>query len=118
MAPSRSSWPSFSSGLRHLELDLLYGPRQTLQSFQLLPISLRFASLEDEIPGLYYSVPMRRLLGLLARRADGRLPTWLGTALLDLAQRSLERRHERMRRQLEREDERLVDVLAFTGRLE
>ena len=77
-----------------------------------------FASLEDEIPLLYYAPALRRLIALLARRADGQLPTWLGKALLDIAQGSLERRHARARRQLEREDERLSDVLAFAGQSE
>ena len=77
-----------------------------------------FASLEDEIPSLYYPAAIRRLLALIATGANRQLPNWLGKALLDLAQSALERRHERARRQLEREDERLNDVLAFTGQLE
>ncbi len=77
-----------------------------------------FACLEDEIPTRFYPAPLRRALALLAWYPEGRMPTWLGRLLLDLAQAAMERRHERMRRQLEREDERLADVLAFTGRLE
>jgi preprotein translocase subunit SecA len=74
-----------------------------------------FASLEDEIPALYYPPALRRLLALFARGADRQLPAWLGKALLERAQRSLERRHERARRHLEREDQRLNDMLAFSG---
>jgi preprotein translocase subunit SecA len=77
-----------------------------------------FASLEDEIPALYYPTALRRLLALLARGADQQLPAWLGKALLNRAQRSLQRRHERARRHLEREDQRLNDMLAFSGRPE
>ncbi len=77
-----------------------------------------FASLDDEIPEQFYSKPLRKLISLLARRGDGRLPTWLGVALLDIAQSSLERRHAGIRRQLEKEDERLGDLLAFSGQSE
>ena len=40
---------------------------------------------------------------------------YFGVGLIDAAQRNLERRHRRARRALEREDERLGDLLAFSG---
>ena len=64
------------------------------------------------IGGLIY------LFGLFSRGAQRQLPTWFGKAVLNFAQRALEHRHERARRHLEREDERLNDMLAFTGRPE
>jgi preprotein translocase subunit SecA len=77
-----------------------------------------FASLEDEIPSVCLPPALCRLLAMFARGAGRELPGWLGKTVLNRTQRSLERRHEGMRRQLEREDERLSDVLAFTGQRE
>ncbi len=74
-----------------------------------------FASLEDDIPRHGYGAPILDFLARFARGTQGQLPGWLGSAVLDIAQRRLERRHERVRRQVEREDERLNTVLSFTG---
>lgn len=76
------------------------------------------ASLDDELPSRCLSPPIRRLVLGFAGTASGRIPNWVGQNLLDLAQRSLERRDERIRRQLEREDERLARVLSFAGAAE
>ncbi|MFK7888896.1 MAG: preprotein translocase subunit SecA [Gammaproteobacteria bacterium] len=77
-----------------------------------------FASLEDDIAQQFYPAAVRKLMALFARRADGRLPRWLGVAALNLAQSALERRHANARAVLEKEDERLGDLLAFSGQKE
>jgi preprotein translocase subunit SecA len=74
-----------------------------------------YASLEDDIPRQGCRVSILRLLARFARGTQNQLPGWLGGAALDFAQRRLERRHARARRQVEREDERLKTVLSFTG---
>lgn len=74
-----------------------------------------FASLDDDIPKQGYRESFLGMLTLFSRDTSGQLPLWLGRRVLDIAQRRLERRHERARRQVEREDERLNTVLSFTG---
>ena len=76
-----------------------------------------FASLEDEIPSLYYPAFIVRLLSLLRTRA-GPLPAAWGKRIIHRSQRAIERRHQRARRELERQDERLASTLAFAGQEE
>jgi preprotein translocase subunit SecA len=73
-------------------------------------------ALEDEIVQQNFG----GLAKLMARLAgDGRaLPGRLGAALVAFAQRTAERHHARVRRELLRVDDHLSDLLAFTGRPE
>jgi preprotein translocase subunit SecA len=74
-------------------------------------------SLEDEIMefcGL-------RLIATLARRLDCHnegFTYWAALALARAAQRAVERRHARMRRNLLKQDQRLDDRFAFSGPME
>ncbi len=71
-------------------------------------------SLDDELPSQFYRPVVRQLLRNL--RAPGRaLPRILGEMLMYFAQRAVERRHVRMRRELRQLDERLGEALAFAG---
>jgi preprotein translocase subunit SecA len=74
-------------------------------------------SLEDEIVQELFKGHAARLAGWL-RPKGGRVPGWIGRLLVSLAQRSAERHHARTRRELLRIDDRLSDLLAFTGRPE
>ena len=74
-------------------------------------------SLEDEIfHGFFrkHGLRLRRLFPQSGRP----LPHWLGGRLVNFAQRSAERHHARIRRELLRADDQLSDLLAFTGRSE
>jgi preprotein translocase subunit SecA len=71
-------------------------------------------SLEDEIVQGFFGEHASRL----ARPLQRWFPTWLGRALVALAQRAAERHHARTRRELLRVDDHLSDLLAFTGRPE
>ena len=74
-------------------------------------------SLEDDLIALYFPRLLRWAFGKTARqgrplaRSAGELP-------MRIAQRLLEGKHARMRRALQKMDERLQDVLAFSGRPE
>jgi len=74
-------------------------------------------SLEDEIVSLYAPRPVRVLLRLLLRN-NNPLAQRVGAGAMGLAQRILERRHAKFRRELVKLDQRLGDVLAFTGPME
>jgi preprotein translocase subunit SecA len=77
-----------------------------------------YVSMEDELATVYVSKPTRLLArSLLGRRSRnaGRL---VGEALFSKAQRSAERLHARMRRQLLKMDEQMGSSLAFSGRQE
>jgi preprotein translocase subunit SecA len=74
-------------------------------------------SLEDEIVHEHFGAFAARV-GKLASRNGGRLPRRVGSLLVDVAQRTAERRHARTRRELLRIDDHLSDLLAFTGRPE
>jgi preprotein translocase subunit SecA len=74
-------------------------------------------SLEDEILALYAPAPIKRVLRGMLRR-ESRLGQRLGAGAMRIAQRTLERRYARMRRELIKLDQRLGDVLAFTGPME
>jgi len=87
------------------------GRQGDLGSFQAI------VSLEDEIVQEVFRGQAVRL-GKLLRRSDKRLPRWLATPLVTLAQRIAERQHARTRRELLRIDDHLSDLLAFTGRPE
>ena len=66
-------------------------------------------SLDDEL--------VRSVFGsLLDRLRSGHLPGWLGRMLFSWAQRTTERRHSAIRKRLLHSDERLQDLLAFSGR--
>ncbi len=70
-------------------------------------------SLED--PLLEFS---RSRLLRAAARLPGWIGQWAGRAAFDRAQRKAERTHSRMRRELVRHDQRLGNLLAFSGRNE
>jgi preprotein translocase subunit SecA len=71
-------------------------------------------SLEDELVSDFWPQKVLRMLGVLS--VNGRLPGWLGAAVVGLAQRSAEGNHGRTRRDLLRLDDNLGDMLAFSGR--
>jgi preprotein translocase subunit SecA len=73
--------------------------------------------LEDELARDFY---WRWLLRLFVRtgRTARPLPAWLGRLLMAVPQWAAERRHESIRRELLTLDERLNDMLAFSGRAE
>ncbi|MCH9674710.1 MAG: prepilin peptidase [Gammaproteobacteria bacterium] len=76
-----------------------------------------FGSLDDELPALFYSPWLRALLQFLnLGRAE--FPSNLGRWMMALPQRATERRHRRARRSLQRQDERLGDLLSFSGEAE
>jgi preprotein translocase subunit SecA len=74
-------------------------------------------SLEDELLHGHF----KKHAGWLRRlfpKMNTPLPDWLGGSIVSIAQRSAERHHARIRRDLLRVDEQLSDMLAFTGRSE
>jgi preprotein translocase subunit SecA len=71
-------------------------------------------SLEDAPVIAYYPVGIRALLARLGR-PEAPLAGWLGKLLTSLPQRSEERRHVHMRRQLVDLEEYLGTLLAFAG---
>lgn len=78
-----------------------------------------FVSLQDELIESYGSRIVLRLLPVvLGNPKRSRAATWLGALLFNMAQRRVERRHARMRRNLLKMDEQMGDVLAFSGRQE
>lgn len=77
-----------------------------------------FASLEDELCKLCYPSIILNCISLFARGDKGRLPTWIGTPVLNFAQKRLEKHHRYMRYQTDREDERLNCMLSFSGESE
>ncbi|MDJ0928759.1 MAG: preprotein translocase subunit SecA [Gammaproteobacteria bacterium] len=74
-------------------------------------------SLEDELVALYAPGFVKSALRLLLRNGNP-LAQRLGAATMRLAQLILERRHAQARRELIKLDQRLGDVLAFTGPME
>jgi len=77
-----------------------------------------FVSLEDDIAQQGINAWARWLLSLFAPDKTIRLPEWIGSRVLCFAQRRVERRHERIRLLVEREDKRLNSVLSFAGESE
>ncbi|MCP9460450.1 MAG: preprotein translocase subunit SecA [Nitrospira sp.] len=74
-------------------------------------------ALDDELVVTYGEGIWRRLASLLAR--PGRpLPAWLARPLIRKAQRTAERLHSRIRRDLLRADEQMEHALAFSGHAE
>jgi len=73
-----------------------------------------YASLDDELPAMHYP---RRLRWLFARllTAERMLPGSIGAVLVSIPQRAAEIRHARSRREVLRTDQRLGDLLAFSG---
>jgi preprotein translocase subunit SecA len=72
-------------------------------------------SVEDELPTTYASRPVRGLAAFFARRS-GALSQPALRRLLRAAQARAERHHAAIRRDLLAADERLSDLLAFSGR--
>ena len=72
-------------------------------------------AMDDELSVFHYSIIFRFLLRFIALWR-GELPGILGNSLMNYAQTSLENQHQRARRVLEKQDERLGEMLAFTGR--
>lgn len=77
-----------------------------------------FASVEDELIEVYGGKVLQRLVKALSVSKEGRLTTWIGKSLFQIAQTSAERIHARTRKNLLKMDEQLIDVLAFSGRQE
>ena len=71
----------------------------------------RFALDDEAVAALYPNA----WLGRLARLVSGPGGDWLGALLTSLAQRSEERRHARMRRELLHLEDALADLLAVSG---
>jgi len=72
-------------------------------------------SLEDELVQVYSSSARKQLGKLISRRGRA-TSSWLRSLNLKLAQRSAERLHLRMRKDLLKMDEHLDTALAFSGR--
>jgi preprotein translocase subunit SecA len=77
-----------------------------------------FVSLEDDLVKAYGGALLSRLASVLVGRRAGRFARWMGKYLFWKCQKSAERLHARMRRDLLRMDEQLSESLAFTGRTE
>ena len=77
----------------------------------------QFAALDDELVLAHWPRWLLRAVAGAAGR-DGRVPTPLSLPLLRRAQRAAEVRHAGVRRRLLQLDERLSDLLAFSGRPE
>ena len=76
-------------------------------------------SLEDELTNVYVGRLLRRLAAAVLLSSPGTFGgRWTGKMLFNRAQRSAERLHGRMRRDLLKMDEYLGDALAFSGRPE
>lgn len=77
-----------------------------------------FSSLDDDVPRQVYHESVLRLFSQLALGSSVELPHWLGRRVLNHAQRRIELNHERIRRRVERDDERLNSILSFSGACE
>ncbi len=75
-------------------------------------------SLEDELLLVYGNTVLKWLAFVSLKLPIVHLRRWLGSIIFRWAQRSAERQHARIRRDLLRFDEQISDSLAFTGRLE
>jgi preprotein translocase subunit SecA len=75
-------------------------------------------SLEDELATAYVGRPLRWLASVALIRPDAFWGKWMGRILFRKSQRTAERLHGRMRRELLKMDEYLGDALAFSGRPE
>ena len=73
-----------------------------------------YTSINDEIPCEHYSLYVRRLLSVFAFR-KGEFPRKFGNWLIDQAQEAMERKHARARKALVKQDEKMGDLLAFSG---
>ncbi|MCZ6616761.1 MAG: preprotein translocase subunit SecA [Gammaproteobacteria bacterium] len=71
-------------------------------------------SLEDELLTDFYGDRLQRIAGRLFD-IDSALPRWFSTPLVWLAQRAAERHNSQMRQDLLKHDDRLGDLLAFSG---
>jgi preprotein translocase subunit SecA len=75
-------------------------------------------SLEDELVTVHVSKPFQWAARALVRKPGTRVARGVGKFLFRRAQRAAERLNARMRHDLLKMDERLGDVLAFSGRPE
>ena len=75
------------------------------------------ASLDDELVTDRGASPLIWLATIMAG-PDGVIPGWFGELILRRAQRAAEQRHARARKDLLVQDERLGDLLAFSGPME
>lgn len=75
----------------------------------------RITSLEDELIKTSYGVFIIKLTALFARSSSRELPGFIARSMLGIAQYRTEQRHERLRRLVEQEDERLDSVMSFAG---
>ncbi len=75
-------------------------------------------SLEDELVVVYGNTLLKGLVALGLKASAGFLLSPLGALLFRRAQKSAERLHARIRRDLLKFDEQISDSLAFTGRME
>ncbi len=76
-----------------------------------------FTALDDEIPYEHYSKWLRYLIVVFSF-GKGEIPTGLGNWLMNRSQSMLEHRHRKARRALEKQEERLGDMLSFSGTAE
>ena len=76
-----------------------------------------WCSLEDDLFTSFLPAHWR-LVGVMLTGRGQRLPAWAGNALGNYAQKRAERYHGRLRRRLLKLDDRLGDLLAFSGKLE
>ena len=77
-----------------------------------------FVSLEDELASVYTGRKVRWLAGALLGPNSRWIGRSIGRALIIRAQRSAERLHSRIRRQVMKIDEQMGAALAFSGRQE
>ena len=79
--------------------------------------TLTVTSLDDDLIRVFYVdrlAFLQRLFGI----GRGRVPTFIGSRLMRIAQRATERKHSSLRRNLLKTDDALEDLLAFSGRTE
>jgi preprotein translocase subunit SecA len=75
-------------------------------------------SLEDELVTTYVGKPLQWAAAITLKMPGGFLCRWIGGILFRRAQRSAERMHAKMRRNLLKMDEQTSESLAFSGKTE
>lgn len=75
-------------------------------------------ALDDELITVHTSRLTQWIGALLIHKPDGRLSRGVGRIVFKISQKSAERLHSRMRRNLLKMDDRVGDALAFSGRAE
>ncbi len=80
--------------------------------------SAAMVSLEDELVTTYVGKPLQWAAAIALKMPGGFLCRWIGGILFRRAQRSAERMHAKMRRNLLKMDEQTSESLAFSGKTE